>query len=146
MIDKEIDKWVTLHKTSWRWLKRKGLDQAEEWGDCIFLKVFEDNAIEDLKKRLKTTLNEDCAKVSSKEIVYLCMCSGKYICRGCKAKSSLKEGCKSCPLDCIICGVHECKSSHKEGCYCKDNNCVNFNCYCECHTKGSSKEGCVKNG
>jgi hypothetical protein len=54
-----IDEWAIEHKTSWKYLKRKGFQNAEEFGDVIILNInnhFDGNyptAIEDLKLKLK---------------------------------------------------------------------------------------------
>ena len=36
-IMKIFNHWVRWHKTSYKWLEKKGLSDAEDLGDCIFL-------------------------------------------------------------------------------------------------------------
>ena len=48
-IFKIVGEWVIDFKTSWRYLKRKGYDDAIQDGDCIFLEGYGLHAIEELK-------------------------------------------------------------------------------------------------
>ena len=54
-----IDEWAIEHKTSWKYLKRKGFQNAEEFGDVIILDInnhldgIYPTAIENLKSKIK---------------------------------------------------------------------------------------------
>lgn len=60
-INNVIRTWERKNKTSWKYLKNKGLRDAEYFGDCIFLSInseaIELDAIKDLKERLYRALS-----------------------------------------------------------------------------------------
>lgn len=57
-IDKVVDKWLVSHKTSWKYMKRKGFEEAENYGDLVFIKLFEKDCFQDLKNDLKQKIKE----------------------------------------------------------------------------------------
>lgn len=58
-IDKIFSKFLTDHKTSWKYLERHGLIGAKEYGDCVFLNFNDFNIFDELKKRLYNTLESE---------------------------------------------------------------------------------------
>ncbi len=60
-IEREINNWVIENKTSWKWLDKRGLCNAEEEGDCIFLTLknedVEENIIQELKESIRKVVD-----------------------------------------------------------------------------------------
>ena len=56
-IMKIFNHWVRWNKTSWKWTEKKGLSDAEDLGDCIFLNPFysetDKDAIKDFQDKLE---------------------------------------------------------------------------------------------
>lgn len=55
-IRKIVEKWEKENRTSWKYLKRKGLQGAEEFGNCIAINCLGYDTIEQLIKELKEGL------------------------------------------------------------------------------------------
>ena len=83
-IFEELEKIFVEYKTTWKWLKNKGISTAEELGDCYFsnqgspkgAKHFEEAIFKELssakKDLLKEFCNMDCSENSPQDMCNSC--------------------------------------------------------------------------